>query len=187
MPLGQSVAPYPALSPWERENTESHMHDEHSHGDHHHPHGHDHDHGHHRPTHGPGHNAARPLQWQTPHDPAATLAETRAAEPDMDLVEAAFVAGFANAPDPTSFLRLARVPFTGKTAEGEVLKLLRVETEEAVDVASISPPLGGGPMLHDPLPAKLVSRRRRLAFLYFDGTHARSLSFTEALSLAPAS
>ena len=164
------------------------MHDDHSH-DHHRPHGHHHahDHGGHHHPHGLGHNAARrPLQWQTPHDPSASQGETQAPEPDLDLVEAAFVAGFANAPDPTSFLRLARIPFAGQTPEGDVLKLLRVETEEAVDVGAVSPGLGGGPLRHDPLPAKLVSRRRRLAFLYFDGTRARSLSFTEALSLAPA-
>jgi hypothetical protein len=159
------------------------MHDESEHG-HHHDHHHDGE-DHHHP-HGLGHNAARrPIQWQTPHDPSASQGETRAAEPDFDLVEAAFVAAFANAPDPTSFLRLARIPFTGTTAEGEVLKLLRVETEEAVDVGVISPPLGGGPMRHDPLPAKLVSRRRRLAFIYFDGTRARPLSFAEALALSP--
>ena len=153
------------------------MHNDHSHED---------DHHHHHP-HGLGHNAARrALQWQTPHDPSASQGETRAAEPDLDLVEAAFVTGFANAPDPTSFLRLARIPFSGQTAEGDVLNLLRVETEEAVDVGAVSPGLGGGPMRHDPLPAKLVSRRRRLAFLYFDGTRARSLSFDEALALAPA-
>jgi hypothetical protein len=157
--------------------------DEHGH-DHHHRHGDD---LHHHHPHGLGHNAAkRPIQWQTPHDPSASQGETRAPEADFDLVEAAFVAGFANAPDPTSFLRLARIPFTGQTADGSVLKLLRVETEEAVDVGVISPPLGGGLMRHDPLPAKLVSRRRRLAFLYFDGTQARSLSFAEALGLSPA-
>ena len=59
-------------------------------------------------------------------------------EPDFDLVEAAFVSGFSNAPDPTSFLRLARIPFEGQTAEGETLQLLRVETDEAVDVASLT-------------------------------------------------
>jgi hypothetical protein len=159
------------------------------HRDHRHPHNHDgdDDHEHDREhQHGLGHNAARrPVQWQTPHDPSASQGETRAAEPDFDLVEAAFVAGFAQAPDPTSFLRLARIPFTGRTAEGEELKLLRVETEEAVDVGAVSPPLGGGPMRHDPLPAKLVSRRRRLAFIYFDGARARALSFAEALALAP--
>ncbi len=33
------------------------------------------------------------------------------AEPDLDKVEKAFVDGFLAATDPTSFLRLARVPF----------------------------------------------------------------------------
>ena len=46
--------------------------------------------------------------------PAASHAPARAPEPDFDLVEAAFVTGFASAPDPTSFLRLARIPFTAR-------------------------------------------------------------------------
>ncbi len=155
-------------------------------GHHHHPHSHDHDHNHadHDHHHGPGHNAARrPAQWQTPHDPEAAQETGPALEPDFDLVETAFVSGFANAPDPVSFLRLARIPFTGRTAAGEILQLLRVETDEAVDVASITPHLGGETMRYDPLPARMVSRRRRLAFIYFDGKAARRLSFAEALAL----
>ena len=160
-------------------------------GHHHHPHDHDndHDHGHddhsHGHDHGPGHNAMgrRTVQWQTPHDPEAAQKPAAAPEPDFDLVETAFVAGFANAPDPVSFLRLARVPFSGRTAEGETLQLLRVETDEAVDVASITPHLGGASMRYDPLPARMVSRRRRLGFIYFDGKAARRLSFAEALAL----
>jgi hypothetical protein len=162
------------------------MHDDHSHDhghDHHHGHGHQH---HHHHPHGLGHNAARrAAQWQTPHDTAASQASGPVPEADFDLVEAAFVSGFANAPDPTSFLRLARIPFIGKNAEGEVLQLLRVETDEAVDIASLTPHIGGASMRYDPLPAKLVSRRRRLAFIYFDGKAARRLSFAEALALAP--
>jgi hypothetical protein len=154
------------------------MHDDHAHdGDHGH-------HDHHHP-HRPGHNAPpRAAQWQTPHNPAASQAPDTAPEPDFDLVEQAFIAGFIDAPDPTSFLRLARIPFEGRTAEGETLKLLRVETSDAVDIAALSPHLGGGSMRYDPLPAKLVSRRRKLDFVYFDGTAARKLSFAEALALA---
>jgi hypothetical protein len=158
-------------------------------GHHHHPHDHDHDHAHddhHGHDHGPGHNAMgrSATQWQTPHDPAAAGPKpVRAPESDFDLVETAFVAGFSNAPDPVSFLRLARVPFAGRTAEGETLQLLRVETDEAVDVASITPHLGGASMRYDPLPPRMVSRRRRLAFIYFDGKAARRLSFTEVLAL----
>jgi len=152
------------------------MHDDHSH---------DHSHHHHDHTHGIGHNAAsRPAQWQTPHDPAATTGKEDAPEADFDLVEDAFISGFANAPDPTSFLRLARIPFEGKTRDGEILQLLRVETDEAVDVASLSPRLGGAAMRYDPLPAKMVSRRRRLNFVYFDGKTVRKLCFNEALALS---
>ena len=127
----------------------------------------------------------RTVQWQTPHDPAAGQKPAALPEPDFDLVETAFVAGFANAPDPVSFLRLARVPFTGRTADGETLQLLRVETDEAVDVASITPHLGGASMRYDPLPPRMVSRRRRLAFIYFDGKSARRLTFAETLALKP--
>jgi hypothetical protein len=159
------------------------MHRDHSHHSHDHDGGHhDHDHAHH--PHGIGHNApGRSAQWQTPHDPAAQRTPVAAPEPDFDLVETAFVAGFSHAPDPVSFLRLARVPFAGHTAEGEALQLLRVETDEAVDVASITPHLGGASMRYDPLPPRMVSRRRRLAFIYFDGKAARRLSFAEALAL----
>jgi hypothetical protein len=156
------------------------------HRGHHHPHGADHDHDHDDHDHGPGpgHNARpRPVQWQTPHHPGASQKAAPAPEPDFDLVETAFVAGFTGAPDPVSFLRLARIPFTGRTAEGETLRLLRVETDEAVDVGSITPHLGGETMRYDPLPARLVSRRRRLAFIFFDGKAARRLSFADALAL----
>ena len=115
------------------------MHDDHSHD---HDHDHHHGHAHHHHPHGMGHNARRTVQWQTPHDPGAGKTAGSERDADFDLVEAAFVSGFSNAPDPTSFLRLARIPFEGKTAEGESLQLLRVETDEAVDVASLTPHLG---------------------------------------------
>jgi hypothetical protein len=90
-----------------------------------------------------------------------------------------------NAPNATSFLRLARIPFEGKNAEGETLQLLRIETDEAVDIGSMNPHLGGASMRYGTLPAKLISRRR-LAFVYLDGKTARSLSFAEALALSVA-
>jgi hypothetical protein len=159
--------------------------DTHHHGhDHSHDHHHDHDGDHAHAAHGFGHNAAgRVVQWQTPHAPGASHAPAETPEPDFDLVEAAFVTGFASAPDPTSFLRLARIPFEGRTAGGQVLKLLRVETSEAVDIGALAPHLGGGSMRYDPLPAKLVSRRRKLDFVYFDGETVRRLTFAEALAL----
>src|SRR5262245_5287893 len=100
-------------------------------------HDHDHHHGHHGGGH-LGHNREAPrraAQWQTPHRPDEPHHDHgRAPEPDLDLVETAFAEGFATATDPTSFLRLAQVPFTATAPDGTALSLLRVEIEAATDV-----------------------------------------------------
>ena len=156
--------------------------------DHHHAPGHAHTHPHaHGP--GPGHNATqrRAAQWQTPHLPHGHHATPpEAPEADFDLVEAAFAEGFATASDPTSFLRLAGVPFEGRDGEGRRLCLLRVELDQVVDTGAVTPQLGGGGFRYDPLPAKLVGRRRRLRFLYHDGTALHPLSLGQAKLLARA-
>jgi hypothetical protein len=151
---------------------------------------HDHDHsngegsplaGHNRPT-----DARRPVQWQTPHrDDAPAVGEGHPrAETDLDLVEAAFVEGFLGASDATSFLRLARVPFEGTAADGARLALLRVEVESVADVGSMTPHLGGGSFRYDPLPARMISHRKRLRLVYFDGQQPRILDLAEAMRLA---
>ena len=155
------------------------------HRDHGHDHDHDnhhHDHDHHHPPHGPGHNHHHshraPVQWQTPHQPDGAKQTAVAPEPDLDKVEAAFVDGFFQAADPTSFLRLARIPFEIAT-DGANLKLLRVEIDALTDVGSLTPHLGGDTFRYDPLPSNFVSRRRRLRFVYFDGASLRALTYAE--------
>jgi hypothetical protein len=140
---------------------------------------------------GPGHNHAggphRVAQWQAPHLEHAHDAQAGGAEsePDLDLVETAFVEAFATASDPTSFLRLAQVPFRATTPEGAELSLLRVEVDDVTDVGSVMPHLGGESFRYDPLPAALVARRRRLRFVYGDGATLRELSFAEVRALRP--
>jgi hypothetical protein len=166
------------------------------HGPHAHDHAHDHPNGgggsldaapagigHNRPS-----EPKRPVQWQTPHrnDAPAGGATHLCAQSDLDLVEAAFVEGFLAASDATSFLRLARVPFEGTAADGARLALLRVEVDSVADVGSITPHLGGATFRYDPLPARMVSRRKRLRLIYFDGQKPRMLDLAEALSLAVA-
>lgn len=138
---------------------------------------HDHPHPH-------GHNARRDaVQWQTPHLPADHVHdETMPHEHDLDLVEASFVEGFMRASDATSFLRLAGIPFVGARGDGARLTLLRVEIEDLTDVGSAVPLLGGG-VRYDPLPEKLVSRRRSLRFAYHDGAQVVRLGFAEARGL----
>jgi len=147
--------------------------------------GHDHDH-HGNGAAGAGHNHAQPargtVQWQTPHKPHQPNAEHQG-EPDLDLVEAAFVEGFTMASDPTSFLRLARIPFEATDAAGAKLVMLRVETEAVTDVGTVTPHLGGGSLRYDPLPAAMVARRRRLRFVYYDGKGLRALKLGEVRGL----
>lgn len=137
----------------------------------------------------PGHNRApeipRATQWQTPH--AAQDADAHGhsdGEPDFDLVEKAFVEAFGGASDPTSFLRLAQVPFEAAAADGAKLVLLRVEIEAVADVGAVMPHLGGASFRYDPLPASRVVRRQRLRFVYFDGQELRPLSLGEVQGLA---
>jgi len=152
---------------------------------------HDHDHHHHgNGSAGAGHNHAQPArgtaQWQTPHLPHGHTRPEKPGEPDLDLVEMAFVEGFAAAKDPASFLRLACIPFAATDQQGTRLVLLRAETEAVADVGSLSPQLGGGALRYDPLPARMVTHRRKLRFVYFDGSAARALSLGEVRSLTPA-
>ena len=163
------------------------------HDDHHHGHGHHHDgdgHHHHHP-HPPGHNgpAAKPVQWQTPHLPADQVQEPPVdpAALDVDLVEAAFLEGFARAPDASSFLRLAGIHFVGEAGDGTRLHLLRVETEDLVDVGAVMPLMGGAGVAYHPLPARLTSHRRRLTFVYHDGSGPKNLGFAAARALKDAS
>jgi len=134
-------------------------------------------------TAGAGHNSHQPVQWQTPHLPHGhdhPAADDQ--EPDLDLVEAAFVEGFERAPDPVSFLRLAGVPFKSER-DGASLALVRVEIESATDVASVTPLLGGGGHRVAPLPASHVSHRRRLGFHYLMGEKMVRLDLAEARRL----
>ncbi len=128
----------------------------------------------------------RPVaQWQTPHlhDHDHHHHEPADPEPDFDLVEQAFADSFPTAADPTSFLRLAGIPFTGLDAHGRRLCLLRVEYSQATDVGSVTPHLGGGPLRYDPLPAHMTSRRDRLSFVYQCDDGIVSLGLGEAKAL----
>jgi hypothetical protein len=134
--------------------------------------------------HGHNHGALpRTAQWQTPHRPNGYDRYYRHDAPDLDLIENAFAESFADASDPTSFLRLARIPFEAVDAEGKQLVLLRVECDAAVDVGSVSTRRDGGPMRYSPLPRRMATRRRRLRFIYFDGSVPRSLTLGETRTL----
>ncbi len=135
-----------------------------------------------------GHNQVNgPAQWQVLHgDPKPGDGSTRSNIADLDLVESAFIEGFLAASDPTNFLRLARVPFRTTAPDGAKLALLRVEVDSIADVGAITPHLGGDTFRYDPLPARMVSKRRRLRFVYFDGARVRPLGLADVMEFAAA-
>ena len=114
-----------------------------------------------------------------------TTMTTTTASCDLDLVEAAFAESFASTSDPASFLRLAHIPSEALDADCKKLVLLRVESEAVTDVGSLMPHLGGGTLRYDPLPAQMVTRRRKLRFVYYDGHAAKLLTLAEVRELKP--
>lgn len=159
-----------------------HHHHDHGAGGHSHAQAESHAHAH---GHNHGYSPRPAAQWQTPHLPHPPEdSDEPPAEADLDLVEKAFVEGFASASDPTSFLRLAHVPFEAVTTDGRTVSLLRIETGETTDVGAVMPHLGGSSFRYDPLPAAMTSRRRTLRFVYFDGQAPLPLTLAQVRRLA---
>jgi hypothetical protein len=76
------------------------------------------------------------------------------------------------------------VRFSATGSDGAPLSLLRVEIDDVTDMGSLTPHLGGGSFRYDPLPARMVTRRKRLRFVYFDGTSLRALTLAEVRTLS---
>ena len=160
---------------------------------------HEHDHSHDHPNGGDGAFDAAPAGIGHNHasEPAAGAVadaapprcaggrrgRSRVAEPDLDLVEAAFVEGFWPPAMRRASCGWRGFRSRGRRPTGARLVLLRVEIDSVTDVGSITPHLGGATFRYDPLPARMVSHRKRLRFVYFDGQKPRMLDLAEATGL----
>ncbi len=60
-----------------------------------------------------------------------------------------------------------------------------MESDAVTDVGALMPHVGGGSLRYDPLPARMVTHRRRLRFVYFDGAAPRMLTLGEVRELVP--
>jgi hypothetical protein len=113
-----------------------------------HPHGHDHAH-----DHGAG----------SAHHHHANVAANAA---EMKAVEAAFIAGFRDAPDKQAFLRLSGIPLSLERPSLTSLKLIEVKLTDKFQVGSASPGFATRELSYQPLPAALVAQTTTLAFVY---------------------
>jgi hypothetical protein len=144
---------------------------------HDHPHAHDHPH-----EHGPGHNRPAPhaTQWQNPLSRAGA---PTAEEPDFDLVEEAFCEAAQNASDPTSFLRLAGVPFVADLGGGKRMRLLSYSIANETEVGAVAPGFEAAEPVYHPLPASRVRKLRRLRFTYHTAEGVKEFSLSEVRNL----
>jgi hypothetical protein len=119
-----------------------------------HPHGHDHTHDH-GYTHG-HHDKVR----------AHHHAHASANDEEMKAIEAAFIAGFRDAPDKQAFLRLSGIPLSLERPGETSLKLIEVKLTDKFQVGSASPGFATRELSYQPLPAALVGQTTMLAFVY---------------------
>jgi hypothetical protein len=85
---------------------------------------------------------------------------------EMKAVEAAFIAGFRDAPDKQAFLRLSGIPLSLERPGQTALKLIEVKLADKFQVGSASPGFATRELSYQPLPAALVAQTTTLAFVY---------------------
>jgi hypothetical protein len=85
-----------------------------------------------------GHNAGSPgaSQWQGPK--TGKKLQARPADHDLDLVEQEFYRSALISTDPTSLLRLARVPLVAYCGGGKLMRLLSISVSDEIEVGAIS-------------------------------------------------
>lgn len=132
---------------------------------------------------GPGHNTSprAASQWQDPK--ADERQESHTAERDLDLVEHEFHRLALTSTDPTSLLRLARIPFVADIGGGKLMRLLRVSVSDEIEVGTISPGYGGNDIVYHPVPASRVQHSRTLRFVYHTPDGIRAFTYAEIRDL----
>jgi hypothetical protein len=131
----------------------------------------------------PGHNAGfrAASQWQDPQ--TDEMLQTRPVDRDLDLVEQEFYRSALTSTDPTSLLRLARVPFVADCGGGKLMRLLSISVSDEIEVGAISAGYGGSDVVYHPVPASRVKHSRNLRFVYHTPDGIRAFSYAEIRDL----
>jgi hypothetical protein len=111
------------------------------------------------------------------------LPQARPAEHDLDLVEQEFYRSALTSTDPTSLLRLARVPFVADLGGGRLMRLLSISISDEIEVGAISQGYGGTGVAYYPVPASRVQHTRNLRFVYHTPDGIRAFSYAEIRDL----
>jgi hypothetical protein len=96
------------------------------------------------------------------------------------LLEQAFIAGFRSATDPTSFLRLARVP-QELERDGDLLHLVELRIVERTVVGAVTPGFGTRQLVYHPYPSALTSATSATVLVYCGEKGIRELAWDEVM------
>jgi hypothetical protein len=132
---------------------------------------------------GSGHNAGfrGASQWQDTKRTEPPQAHP--AEDDLDLVEQELYRSALTSTDPTSLLRLARIPFVADLGGGKVMRLLSISVSDEIEVGAISPAYDGSDVVYYPMPASRVKHSRSLHFIYHTPDGIRAFTYAEIRDL----
>lgn len=139
------------------------MHDHHHHHDGHHHHGghhHHHDQSHAAIGHNHAHVDIEHLRSHLHNAPKSSRIE------ELRTLAEAFIEGFRNANDKTSFLRLAGVPFSRPGEDGLAMHLVDVAIGSNWQVGTASPAFASRELVYMPYPGNMVSERETMTFTY---------------------
>ncbi|MBO6755630.1 MAG: hypothetical protein JJ902_04850 [Roseibium sp.] len=145
------------------------------HGHHHHHH-HDHEHGPH--DHGPGHN-----HRHADHLHSHVHAGSRSGAADeLRTLATSFIDGFRSAPDKTSYLRLAGIPFHREGEDGLIQHLVDAQIVSNWQIGTASPAFASRELVYMPFPGEMVKDRETMTFVYVSLTARADVDLITLLS-----
>lgn len=147
------------------------------HHDHHHDHDHEHGHSHHH-AHGHGHAGHNNAIAHELH----SHLHGEGAREDLQALAEAFIDGFRQAEDKTSYLRLAGVPDAIDGPDGLTRRLVDVTVTDGFQVATASPGFGSRELVYLPYPGGMVRPRTNLTLTYVSLTGRSDLDLLEFLA-----
>lgn len=127
--------------------------------------------------HGPGHN-------HTHHDHLHSHVHGGSEQErleELKVLTTAFVDGFRQAGDKTSYLRLSGIPFHRQGSDGLKMHLVDVNITSKWQIGTGSPAFGSRELVYLPYPGEMVSARETMTFTYVSLTERADIDLSAML------
>jgi hypothetical protein len=101
---------------------------------------------------------------------------------ELATLGAAFIDGFRQAGDKTSYLRLAGIPFERDGADGLSMKLVDAAIVSTWQFGTASPAFGSRELVYLPYPGAMVAARETMSFTYVSLTQRADIDLLALLA-----